>query len=118
MNFDPETYAAGISELNRKEGKRIVRRLEAALEEAERLARAISAADTKVRRVLLFGSVASGKPSREDFDIDLALDGGDVHTAMDIAEGSAFAVDVVELGHLSSEMRRLVLARGKVLTRQ
>lgn len=76
-DFDPAPYAEGIRELNRREAERIEARLARARDEAERLAKKIAEADDRVTRVILFGSVATGRPSREDFDIDLALDGGD-----------------------------------------
>ena len=67
--------------------------------------------------MILFGSVAAGSPSREDFDIDLALDGGDSGIAMDIADESEFEVDIVSLDLLPEGMRRMVEARGVELWR-
>ncbi|MEI6873639.1 MAG: nucleotidyltransferase domain-containing protein [Spirochaetota bacterium] len=118
MKFDPAPYAAGIRELNRRESERIESRLELARVESGRLAAAIVAADPAVRRVFLFGSVANGRPSREDFDIDLAIDGGDAYAAMEVVETSAFDVDIVELGLLPPAARELVLERGQLLAIQ
>ena len=114
-DFDAEPYAEGIRELNRLEAERIGHRLEIAKAEALRLAEAIAAADPAVRRILLFGSVASGKPSGEGFDIDLAIDGGDLYAAMDIVEGSEFEIDLVDLSRLPASMRRIVEVRGQTL---
>jgi len=112
MNFDPEPYAAGIRAANELERRRIADRLERARNEAKRLADEIRAADATVRNVILFGSTARGNPSREDFDLDLALDGGDAYKAMDIAAGSPFKVDLVSLDLLPAGMRDAVLATG------
>lgn len=63
-------------------------------------------------------SVLSAPPTRLDFDIDLALEGGDIYQAMDVAEGSEFPVDLVELRLLPPRMRERILAAGVVLVRQ
>lgn len=63
-------------------------------------------------------SVLSAPPTRLDFDIDLALEGGDIYQAMDVAEGSEFPVDLVELRLLPPRMRERILAGGVVLVRQ
>lgn len=114
-DFDPEIYARGIRELNRREAERFAERLERARGEAARLGRAILDADAGVRRVFLFGSVAGGEPRSEHFDIDLALDGGDVYAAMDVGESSEFEVDLVELTLLPEDFRASVLAQGIVV---
>ena len=115
MSFDPESYAAGIRKLNAAERARIKTSLERARGEAERLAAAILEKDSGVRRVILFGSVATGAARSEDFDIDLALDGGDVEAAMDLTEGSAFRVDLVSLTRVPEAMRRAILEKGIVV---
>ena len=51
----------------------------------------------------------------KDFDIDLALEGGDVYAAMDAVAGSAFKVDLVQLELLPEGARRAVVADGVVL---
>ncbi len=115
MSFDPESYAAGIRKLNAAERTRIEACMERARGEAERLAAAILEKDSGVRRVILFGSVATGAARSEDFDIDLALDGGDVHAAMDLTEESAFRVDLVSLARAPAAMRQAILDRGIVI---
>ena len=114
-DFDPTPYAEGIRELNRREAERIEARLARARDEAERLAKRIAEADDRVARVILFGSVATGRPSREDFDIDLAVDGGDPDLATDQIRKAEFEVDIVALGRLPEGMRRMVEDRGEIL---
>jgi predicted nucleotidyltransferase len=115
MSFDPERYAAGLRRCNDRERARIEGRRLEALAEASRLAAALRSSDPTIGRVILFGSVAKGQPSREDFDIDLALDGGDLYAALDITEASRFKVDLVSLALLPEGMRKSVLDQGRVL---
>jgi predicted nucleotidyltransferase len=55
-----------------------------------RLSDARTEADPAVRRVILFGSVATGRVRSERFDVDLAVEGGD-HTQLlhEIRDGLA-----------------------------
>lgn len=110
--FDPTQYANTISQINENERIEIGLRLEKALTEAKRLALAIKVNDTSVRSVFLFGSVARANPTSLTFDIDLALDGGDVYKAMDITENSTFSVDIVDLRLLSEITRERILTGG------
>ena len=112
MNFDPAPYAQGLRRLNEIERREIKKRTALAKSEASRLATAIKAADQKIRAVYLFGSLAEGEPKHLDFDIDLALDGGDVYLAMDITTESTFDVDVVDLARLPSQIREDILQKG------
>lgn len=94
---------------------RIAKRLEHARVEARRLAHALVNGDPGIRRVLLFGSVATGRVRNETFDIDLAVEGGDIVKQVLIVEDSEFAVDVVDLERVSKPFRELVEKRGEVL---
>ncbi len=118
MPFDPERYAAGLREANRRERERIGERATQAREEAARLARAITDADPEVQAVYLFGSLAEGDPRHLDFDIDLAIDGGDVYAAEAVTEQSAYAVDVVALDRVPAHVRERVEQHGRVLYRR
>jgi predicted nucleotidyltransferase len=112
MNFDPVPYALGLRKLNELERQEIKKRTALAKTEANRLAAAIKAADQKIRAVYLFGSLAEGEPKHLDFDIDLALDGGDVYLAMDATTESTFDVDVVDLARLPIQIRETILRKG------
>jgi len=112
MSFDPRPYAEGIRRQNDKEREDIAKRHKDAMVEARRVAEEIKRHDPEVRSVILFGSVARGEPTRLDFDIDLALDGGDAYRAMDITMDSAFHVDVVELRLLPERVRERIAREG------
>ena len=116
MNFDPRPFAAHYRASNEAELQAIAERADAALEEARQLAQRIRQADPGVRAVILFGSLAEEGPRRLDFDIDLALDGGDVYKALDSTESSPFEVDVVQLDRLPEHVRARVRARGVILS--
>jgi predicted nucleotidyltransferase len=94
---------------------RIARRLAEARREAARIAAAMADTDPRVRRVVLFGSVASGKVRTETFDVDLAVEGGDILSLVQIAEQSDFPVDVVDLSTVSPRFRTVVEKRGTVI---
>jgi predicted nucleotidyltransferase len=112
MSFDPEPFVRHYREANAREEALIAERAARALDEAKRLAREIRAADQGVRGVILFGSLAEGGPRRIDFDIDLALEGGDLYRALDIVEDSSFDVDLVSLERLHDHVRARILEKG------
>lgn len=90
----------------------------AALREASALANPL-ATEWSATRVILFGSLVRGDPQREDFDIDLAVEG--------IAPGRRFeaggtprleasrGVHNVDLADVNDRMRGLIDAQGIVL---
>jgi predicted nucleotidyltransferase len=118
MPFDPERYAAGLRRENEREAAAIRDSAQHARAEARRLATEIGSADAEVRTVYLFGSLAWGEPRHLDFDIDLALEGGDVYTAEEVAESCPFEVDVVSLERLPQETRNRIRESGVVLYRR
>jgi predicted nucleotidyltransferase len=115
MTFDPHPYAEGIRRLNQAEEKEICAKAAKARAEARRLASEIRARDAEVSAVLLFGSLRRGEPRRLDFDIDLALEGGDLYKALDTVEESPFRVDLVDLRLLPEEMAARIRASGERL---
>jgi len=118
MKFDPRPYAEHYRAENEAELSAIRERTSAALVEARRLAERILREDAGARAVILFGSLAEDGPRWKDFDIDLALDGGDLYTALDSVDGSAFDFDVVRLDRLPPNVRARIYARGIVLAKQ
>ncbi|HKJ85958.1 MAG TPA: nucleotidyltransferase domain-containing protein [Spirochaetia bacterium] len=115
MPFDPERYAAGLRRENERERETIALEASRAREEAARIATQIGSADSNVRSVYLFGSLASGEPRSRDFDIDLAIEGGDVFAAEEVAEAASFPVDVVALDRVPKATRERILASGRRL---
>jgi predicted nucleotidyltransferase len=115
MKFDPGPFVDRTRAQNEEERKAIRARADAALQEARGLAARILRNDPEVRSVILFGSLAEGGPKRPDFDIDLALEGGDPYKAMDVTEDCAFDVDVAVLDRLPPHVRNRIGAKGIVL---
>lgn len=115
MKFDPGPFVERILARNEEERIAIRARAERALQEAGILAERILQADPDVKAVILFGSLAESGPKRLEFDIDIALDGGDPYKAMDITEDSAFDVDVVSLRLLPAHVRERIAAKGVLL---
>jgi predicted nucleotidyltransferase len=109
--FDAASYARAWKRENRREQKQIERRVAAAQAEAQRLAGRIRT-EAGAERVLLFGSVAEDTVRRLDFDIDLAMAGGDWSRARAIADESSFPVDLVELRRLPGHVRARIADRG------
>jgi predicted nucleotidyltransferase len=115
MSFDPRPYAEHYRMLNAAEAKAIRERVVVAREEAQNLAARILESDSSVTSVILFGSLAEGSARHKDFDIDLAIDGGDLYKALEITEESPFDVDIVRLDLLPDHLRARVKTRGVVL---
>lgn len=118
MPFDPRPYAAGLRRLNEREHERTAQRAVAARASAADLARRIGEHDPTVRCVYLFGSLQREVPRNPDFDVDLALDGGDLYRAMELAEDMEFAVDIVSVQQLPAHVVRHITTHGEVLYRR
>lgn len=89
-------------------------RLEEAKLEARRVSEILASLEG-VRRVIHFGSSATGRGFRLDSDIDLAISGGDLLEAMGVAENSAFHVDVIDIDRVPSPLRESILEEGVVV---
>lgn len=87
-------------------------RLRRARTEAKRLAAELARLDPAVREVWLFGSVAHGRPGREQFDIDLAIEGGDAISLYARLPNSEFDVDIVDLENVGDQFREMVKQTG------
>ena len=99
---------------NEREAGRIELRLRAAKAEARNLAMRIGE-DPQVLRILLFGSVATGRGFRLGSDIDIAVEGGDVLSHRALAERSAFPVDIVDLFALPDLLKAGLESEGQLL---
>jgi len=94
--------------------KETLSRLDAARAEALRLAGELILLDG-VRRVIHFGSSATGRGFRLDSDIDIAISGGDILEAMRISESSYFNVDVIDIDAVPSPLREAIILQGVAL---
>jgi predicted nucleotidyltransferase len=112
VTFDPKPYAEGIKRANEAEEQAIRERAALARVEAKRLATKILAGDGEVRAIYLFGSLAQGEPRRLDFDIDLAMEGGDLYRALDVVDVSSFKVDLVDLTFVSEAFAARIRETG------
>ena len=90
-------------------------RLARAREEAVRIAGELARIDAGVSEVWLFGSVATGRLGREQFDIDLAVRGGDVISLYARLPESEFDVDLVDLDAVSEGFCAMIKRRGQKL---
>lgn len=86
--------------------------------EAARLANLL-AVEFGATRVILFGSLARDDPAREEFDIDLAVEGiapEKIHQAGgSVRMVASREVDLVDLAAVSDRMRSLILEQGVIL---
>lgn len=116
-----KSYSETRSAWRAREERRL-RHLQQLAEEAKREASALAnllANEYGAKRVILFGSLARGDPQREDFDIDLAVEG--------IAPGRRFEaggtlrleasrrVHLVDLADVKGRMRDMIYTQGTVL---
>lgn len=98
---------------NRKAAEARAERLSRARSEALRIAAELARIDSRVTEVWLFGSVATGRPGRECFDIDLAVRGGDIVSLYARMPESEFDVDLIDLDSVSDRFRNMVIRRGE-----
>ncbi len=98
---------------NRKAAEARADRLARARTEAPRIAAELARIDPRVTEVWLFGSVATGRVGREDFDIDLAVRGGDVISLYARLPESEFDVDLVDIESVSDRFRDMIVRRGE-----
>lgn len=92
--------------------QQIAERRELAWSEVGRLVEEFRALDPQLRRVVVFGSLATGRLKRVEFDIDMAVDS---HRYLDLlgpALDSAFNVDLVDLAQARSHIREAILRDG------
>ena len=115
MPFNAERYASGLRRANEIERNTTVERANAARTAAVRLADRIAAADEEVSRIYLFGSLLDDTPSNPDFDIDLAIEGGDILAAVGAGEEEEFRVDVLALDQLPAHVQERIRREGRVL---
>ncbi|MFW5995282.1 MAG: nucleotidyltransferase family protein [Spirochaetia bacterium] len=115
MHFNAERYASGLRRANEIERNTTLERAKVAREAAVRLAERIAAADEGVSRIYLFGSLLSHTPSNPDFDIDLAVEGGDILAATGAGEEADFKVDVLALDRLPTHVQERIRREGRVL---
>ena len=113
-DFDAESYASFWRERNQAEKNRIHKRMGEAHKEARRIALKLIN-DAGVDKVALFGSLAEESIRNEQFDIDLAIWGGDRNKAEEIAEESTFKIDILEFEQLPPHIKKRIELRGKVL---
>lgn len=112
MDFDPEPFAKAIRERNAAEALRLAAARKDALAEAVRLAALIRHGVPKVERVILFGSVAEDRVRSLEFDIDLALVGGEIYHAEEIAATSVFRIDIADYNRLPEHIRSRIESTG------
>lgn len=112
--FDAQSYASFWKKQNEAEKKRIKDRTRKALEEAHHIATRL-VLEAAVKKVVLFGSLAENTVKNEQFDIDLAVWGGNWSVAQEIGEKSPFSVDIVEYENLPPHLKKRIDARGRPL---
>ncbi len=113
---DPKDAARRLKLMNARERVELDRRRALARAEGSRLARRILAEIPGVGTVRGFGSTWDlWRDYRRDSDIDLALEGGDILSAMAIVEQSSIPVDVLDLSSCPSSMAHAIRQNGVIL---
>ena len=87
----------------------------AGLAEAHRLTKCFVEADPDLRKVVLFGSLATGDLGHREPDVDLAVDSPQYLRLVSIALDSPFKVDVLDLPNARAVISRAVEHHGKVM---
>jgi predicted nucleotidyltransferase len=115
MDIDPDPFLRGIKARKEAEAKAITKRQGEALLEAARLARAFRVGVPALKKIFLFGSVAENRAVNLNFDIDIAIIGGDRTAVESIAEGSSFHIDIWDFERLPDLIRKNVMEKGREL---
>ena len=110
MQREHETLARATAE-------RIAARRQTAWEEIGRLVKAFHAADPRLSRVVLFGSLARDELVNDRFDIDLAVESSRYFDLLGIAMRSDFPVDLVDTLHVGAHIKGRIEIEGRVLFR-
>jgi predicted nucleotidyltransferase len=87
----------------------------AGLAEAHRLTKCFVEADPDLRKVVLFGSLATGDLGHREPDVDLAVDSPRYLRLVSIALDSRFKVDVVDLPNARPVISRAVEHHGRIM---
>lgn len=91
------------------------KRTQEAMYEVERLIQEFRKRDPELKRVVLFGSLASGAPRNPNFDIDLSFEGRELYACTSIALNSSFKVDLVDYRSLPDFMQEEIDTHGRIL---
>lgn len=92
-------------------------RVEAAWDEVNALVEQFRAEDSRLSRVVLFGSLARDEVLREDFDIDLAVESDRYFELLGIALRSRFHVDLIDLNTAAPHIQNATNREGVELYR-
>lgn len=87
----------------------------AGLAEAHRLAKRFAEIDPGLRKVVLFGSLATGDLRDRQPDVDLAVESPHYLRLVAVALDSPFKVDVIDLPNAGPVILRAIEQHGKVL---
>ncbi len=87
----------------------------AGLAEARRLAKRFAEIDPGLRKVVLFGSLATGDLRGRQPDVDLAVESPHYLRLVAVALDSPFKVDVIDLPNASPVILRAIEQHGRVL---
>lgn len=93
------------------------RRVAAANNEIERLVKSFRCTDPKLKRIVLFGSLARGSVKRLDFDIDVAVESSRYMDLLGTVLDSDFKIDLIDLTSASRYIRQSVDRDGVELFR-
>ena len=119
-NYVPEDLSPYVETIRRRmklEEAAKKKQIERAHLEVERLVSDFQELDPAIRKIVLFGSLASGNVRSRDFDIDIAVDCSPDRYLHLVSRGlnSPFRVDVVELASVADYIRDAIDKSGVVL---
>lgn len=101
VDFDPGPFRRGLEARNAQRQVRIEERTRQARAFLPRLREAFLQIDPELGRLVLFGSLARGIPSHEDFDIDIGVSSARYLKLVAWALDQEWKVDVIDLDAVS-----------------
>jgi len=119
MAEDMDAMLESIVARQKRENARYQREVDARVRKARRFIQSVPAAllrlDPALRRIVLFGSLASGAVNRLGFDIDLAVDSDRYLRIVDWSLDQPWRIDVIDLSAIDEAFIHEIENKGKML---
>lgn len=114
-SFDPAPYREGLKRRRARYEQALEERIREAHAFLKELVEAFRTIDPDVQKIVLFGSLAWGKPKRLDFDIDVAVRSERYLKLVSWTLDQTWKIDLVDLDQVSGSVLEGLEETGVVL---
>jgi predicted nucleotidyltransferase len=113
--FDPEPYRKEWKKRSDWADRQNEERFAEAMEFLPKLVASFREIDPDLDKIILFGSLAKGKPKRADFDIDVAVRSDRYFRMVAWALDQVWKIDVVDLDAIGNTILSHIESEGRTL---